>query len=85
MQFPDDHIKFFSNVSNLVKLVYRFVQSSFCKVTEYIAKVQICQQTYTACLQSADAACDKVEFCDEHGAGVYDCTRLYQRRSKARD
>ena len=39
----------------------------------------------TVCLQSVDAACDKVVFCDEHGAGVYDCTRLQQRRSKARD
>ena len=26
-------------------------------------------------LQPVDAVCGKVEFCAEHGAGVYDCTR----------
>ena len=36
-------------------------------------------------LQSADAACGEVAFCDEHGEGVYFRTRLPRRRSKARD
>ena len=62
-----------------------FVQYFFFQVIEYAAKVQICKTTNTVCLQSVNAACDKVGFCDEHGAGVYDCTRLHQRRSKARD
>ncbi len=35
-------------------------------------------------LQSVDAVCGKVEFCAEYGTGVYDCTRLLRRRSKAK-
>ena len=33
----------------------------------------------------ADAACGKVGFCAEYGAGVYYRTRPHRRRSKARD
>ena len=33
----------------------------------------------------ADAVCGNVVFCAEYDAGVYDCTRLHRRRSKARE
>ena len=39
----------------------------------------------TATAPGADVSGGKVGFCDENATGVYDCTRLLRRRSKARD
>jgi hypothetical protein len=44
---------------------------------KHITQAAICQLANAGVIQTVDAACDKVGFCDEYGAGVYcvlDCS-----------
>ena len=50
--------------------------------------VKICKRANKGLIQTVDAACDKVGFCDEYGAGVYyvlDCSGAGARRKIVHD
>ena len=50
---------------------------------KHITQAAICQLANAGVIQMVDAACDKVGFCDEYGAGVYyvlDCSGAGARR-----
>ena len=50
---------------------------------KHITQAAICQLANAGVIQTVDAACDKVGFCDEYGAGVYyvlDCSGTGARR-----
>ncbi len=70
-------------IKNVVKPVYQVVYGYFCHIQNIPWEVVFVNWQITVRFLPVDAACDKVGFCDEYGAGVYyvlDCSGAGARR-----